>query len=109
MSKPSYCTFRAAPLILSDFACAYVTSLQKEPKLARARKIPEWEAYDAEIARFARKLAKDGIIHSGMAAADANVLANVGSIPQSSSTTTATAESSSTPAEEHPDRPRDEL
>ncbi|KAF9461692.1 glycosyltransferase family 24 protein, partial [Collybia nuda] len=50
--------------------------LTKEPKLARARQIPEWEEYDAEIARFARKLADEGVIHSNMAAADANVLAN---------------------------------
>ncbi|KAG5636220.1 hypothetical protein H0H81_008754 [Sphagnurus paluster] len=52
--------------------------LTKEPKLARARQIPEWEEYDGEIARFARQLADEGLIHSGMAAADANVLANVG-------------------------------
>jgi len=31
--------------------------LTKEPKLARARQIPEWEEYDAEIARFTKKLA----------------------------------------------------
>ncbi|KAF5378749.1 hypothetical protein D9615_006978 [Tricholomella constricta] len=53
--------------------------LTKEPKLARARQIPEWEEYDAEIARFARQLADEGLIHSGMAAADANVLASAGS------------------------------
>ncbi|GLB42376.1 putative UDP-glucose:Glycoprotein Glucosyltransferase [Lyophyllum shimeji] len=52
--------------------------LTKEPKLERARKIPEWEEYDAEIARFARKLADEGVIRSGMAAADTNVLANAG-------------------------------
>ena len=89
--------------------CTYTDILQKEPKLARARKIPEWEAYDAEIARFARKLAEDGTIRSGMAAADANVLANVGSVPQSSSTTAAAVEPSSTSAKDHPDQPRDEL
>jgi UDP-glucose:glycoprotein glucosyltransferase len=82
--------------------------LQKEPKLARARKIPEWEAYDAEIARFARKLAEDGVIRSGMAAADANVLANEGAVPQSSSTST-TDEPSSVLAENHSDQTRDEL
>ena len=30
--------------------------LQKEPKLDRARQIPEWEVYDGEIAAFARRL-----------------------------------------------------
>jgi UDP-glucose:glycoprotein glucosyltransferase len=55
--------------------------LQKEPKLARARQIPEWELYDAEIARFTRTLANDGRIHASAAAADVNELAKVGSIP----------------------------
>lgn len=50
--------------------------LQKEPKLSRARQIPEWETYDAEIARFARKLADEGKLKSQVATADANVLAN---------------------------------
>ncbi|KAH8113837.1 UDP-glucose:glycoprotein glucosyltransferase-domain-containing protein [Phellopilus nigrolimitatus] len=49
--------------------------LTKEPKLARARQIPEWEAYDAEIARLARALADAGRIRSHVAAADANALA----------------------------------
>ena len=48
---------------------------QKEPKLARARQIPEWEEYDSEIARLSRSLAAEGKIHSRMATADANVLA----------------------------------
>jgi len=52
-----------------------VVDLQKEPKLARARQIPEWEEYDTEIAQFTRQLAKEGKIHSRMATADANVLA----------------------------------
>ena len=56
---------------------AYV--LQKEPKLSRARQIPEWEEYDAEIARFARKLADEGKIRSHVSAADANALANAAS------------------------------
>jgi len=43
--------------------------------LSRARQIPEWEEYDAEIARFTRELAGAGKIHSRMATADANVLA----------------------------------
>jgi len=49
--------------------------LTKEPKLARARQIPEWEEYDSEIARLSRSLAAEGKIHSRMATADANVLA----------------------------------
>ncbi|GJF00041.1 glycosyltransferase family 24 protein [Phanerochaete sordida] len=52
--------------------------LTKEPKLARAKHIPEWEEYDSEIAHFARQLAESGLIHSGMADADATVLADVG-------------------------------
>ncbi|KAG6833999.1 GABA/polyamine transporter [Arthromyces matolae] len=50
--------------------------LTKEPKLSRARQIPEWEVYDQEIAHFARQLADRGLIHSGLATADTNVLAN---------------------------------
>ncbi|KAH9024388.1 UDP-glucose:glycoprotein glucosyltransferase-domain-containing protein [Lactarius pseudohatsudake] len=49
--------------------------LTKEPKLARARQIPEWEQYDAEIARFTRRLADEGRIHASAAAADVNELA----------------------------------
>lgn len=56
----------------------YGLTLQKEPKLSRARQIPEWEEYDAEIAHFASELAKQGKIRSGIVAADANVLADVG-------------------------------
>ncbi|KAF5311086.1 hypothetical protein D9619_007791 [Psilocybe cf. subviscida] len=52
--------------------------LTKEPKLARARQIPEWDEYDQEIARFTRALAEEGKIHSRMATADANVLAGAG-------------------------------
>ncbi|KZT24849.1 glycosyltransferase family 24 protein [Neolentinus lepideus HHB14362 ss-1] len=51
--------------------------LTKEPKLARARQIPEWEEYDAEISRFARNLAEDGLIRSDIATAGADVLASV--------------------------------
>jgi UDP-glucose:glycoprotein glucosyltransferase len=53
----------------------------KEPKLARARQIPEWEPYDGEIARFTRKLADDGRIHASAAAADVNELAKAGAVP----------------------------
>ena len=55
--------------------------MQKEPKLARARQIPEWELYDTEIARFTRSLADEGRIHASAAAADVNELANAGSVP----------------------------
>ncbi|KAF8631762.1 hypothetical protein AX15_002201 [Amanita polypyramis BW_CC] len=58
--------------------------LTKEPKLSRARQIPEWEEYDTEIARFTRKLTQEGKIRSGMAAADVNALANAGSTPAAS-------------------------
>ncbi|KAJ4473165.1 glycosyltransferase family 24 protein [Lentinula aciculospora] len=59
--------------------------LTKEPKLARARQIPEWEEYDSEIAKFARKLAEDGKILSRIATADANALAQTASGAPSSS------------------------
>jgi len=52
--------------------------LTKEPKLSRARQIPEWDIYDREIAQFARKLADEGKIRSLIAASDANALANAG-------------------------------
>jgi len=50
--------------------------LTKEPKLVRARQIPEWEEYDTEIARFAQRLAAEGRVRSDIAAADSNVLAS---------------------------------
>uniref|UniRef100_A0A8H8CJL8 Glycosyltransferase family 24 protein n=1 Tax=Psilocybe cubensis TaxID=181762 RepID=A0A8H8CJL8_PSICU len=52
--------------------------MTKEPKLARARQIPEWDEYDTEIARFTRELAEAGKLHSRIATADANVLAGGG-------------------------------
>ena len=39
------------------------------------------DSYDVEIAQFTRNLAEDGLIHSGMAAAESNVLANTGTGP----------------------------
>ncbi|KAF7307809.1 hypothetical protein MKEN_01141000 [Mycena kentingensis (nom. inval.)] len=54
--------------------------LTKEPKLDRARQIPEWEEYDSEISRFARKLAEDGVIRSGIVAVDVNALAGGGGV-----------------------------
>ncbi|EIW78230.1 glycosyltransferase family 24 protein [Coniophora puteana RWD-64-598 SS2] len=50
--------------------------LTKEPKLSRARQIPEWDLYDTEIANFSRRLAEQGKIHSSAATADTTVLAN---------------------------------
>ncbi|KAF9513801.1 glycosyltransferase family 24 protein [Hydnum rufescens UP504] len=52
--------------------------LTKEPKLSRARQIPEWEKYDAEVASFAQKLVEEGKIHSHAVAASANDLASIG-------------------------------
>lgn len=57
---------------------AFIRLPQKEPKLARARQIPEWDEYDTEIAQLTRRLAEEGKIHSRMATADANVLADAG-------------------------------
>lgn len=56
----------------------------KEPKLSRARQIPEWEKYDSEIASFARKLADTGLIRSHAAAENVDALA--GESKQSGST-----------------------
>ncbi|KAG8997541.1 hypothetical protein FRB90_012486, partial [Tulasnella sp. 427] len=47
----------------------------KEPKLSRARQIPEWELFDMEIATFARKLADSGLIRSHAAAENVDALA----------------------------------
>ncbi|KIY49922.1 glycosyltransferase family 24 protein [Fistulina hepatica ATCC 64428] len=59
--------------------------LTKEPKLSRARQIPEWEVYDAEIAKFTNSLAQSGRITGSMAVADTSVLANeAASAPASS-------------------------
>ncbi|KAG6332294.1 hypothetical protein ID866_6797 [Astraeus odoratus] len=52
--------------------------LTKEPKLSRARQIPEWEEYDTEIAQFAQKLASEGKIHASAATADTKILAGHG-------------------------------
>lgn len=34
--------------------------MTKEPKLVRARQIPEWDSYDQEIARFAARISSEG-------------------------------------------------
>ena len=36
------------------------TDFQKEPKLVRARQIPEWDLYDMEIANFASRISGKG-------------------------------------------------
>lgn len=51
---------------------------QKEPKLVRARQIPEWETYDSEIARFAQSLVQEGKIKASAIAASVNDLASIG-------------------------------
>ncbi|KIK98602.1 glycosyltransferase family 24 protein [Paxillus rubicundulus Ve08.2h10] len=58
--------------------------LTKEPKLSRARQIPEWGEYDNEIAQFARKLAAEGKIHASVATADSNILAGSNAQPSTS-------------------------
>ncbi|TFK38220.1 UDP-glucose:Glyco protein glucosyltransferase-domain-containing protein [Crucibulum laeve] len=84
--------------------------LTKEPKLARARQIPEWEEYDAEIARFARQLVEEGKIHSRMATADANVLAGGnGAVAETESSTPELTEEVVEVTEEEDVPGRDEL
>ncbi|KAJ7485860.1 glycosyltransferase family 24 protein [Mycena latifolia] len=85
--------------------------LTKEPKLVRARQIPEWEEYDAEISRFARKLAEDGVIRSRIVAADANALAGgpKPDVKETSSSPTDAPHVESQDGIEHDDGPRDEL
>ncbi|KAG8686511.1 hypothetical protein FRC09_014083 [Ceratobasidium sp. 395] len=51
---------------------------QKEPKLARARQIPEWTSYDNEIADFARGLADAGKLRSRAISGSVDALASVG-------------------------------
>ncbi|KAJ9095762.1 hypothetical protein QFC19_007475 [Naganishia cerealis] len=55
--------------------------LTKEPKLDRARKIPEWEAYDNEVAAFTRRIARERLNNdqegdSVIAVADVEALAS---------------------------------
>ncbi|KAJ7813688.1 glycosyltransferase family 24 protein [Mycena olivaceomarginata] len=82
--------------------------LTKEPKLARARQIPEWEEYDSEISRFAKKLAEDGIIRSRIVAADANALAASGA-GGTQTAIKAPAADADVPPVQHDEAPRDEL
>ncbi|CAK5263114.1 unnamed protein product [Mycena citricolor] len=74
--------------------------LTKEPKLVRARQIPEWEVYDSEIARFASKLAEEGVIRSRIVAADANALAGSGKTSGADADTKVVAEEAEAPRDE---------
>jgi UDP-glucose:glycoprotein glucosyltransferase len=56
----------------------HLSDLQKEPKLARARQIPEWTSYDNEIADFARSLADAGKLRSRAISGSVDALASVG-------------------------------
>ena len=53
MPEPAHRASTFLSYLVSSVAHA---SMQKEPKLDRARQIPEWEVYDGEIAAFARRL-----------------------------------------------------
>lgn len=44
---------RSADIALVDLC---QNPLTKEPKLARARQIPEWDVYDQEVAAFAKRI-----------------------------------------------------
>lgn len=68
------------------------TPPQKEPKLSRARQIPEWEEYDTEIAQFARGLAERGVIRSAAYTGGADTLVNVGAAAASPPMAGASAE-----------------
>ena len=53
MPEPAH---RASTFLSYPHSSVAHASIQKEPKLDRARQIPEWEVYDNEIAEFARRL-----------------------------------------------------
>jgi UDP-glucose:glycoprotein glucosyltransferase len=80
---------------------------QKEPKLVRAKHIPEWEKYDSEIAQFAHRLSQQGIIHSGLVDADASVLADAGSQMTQAQPPESVEERVATPPDYY--HPKDEL
>ena len=61
-----------------------------------------------EIAQFTRNLAEDGFIHSGMAAAESNVLANTGTGPIVDDSQVARADKVPG-SEDVQEQPRDEL
>lgn len=87
--------------------------MTKEPKLARARQIPEWEEYDGEIAMFTKKLADEGKIRKGAAVVDINVLAGepVAAEPVVEHTEDLSVEKDESPVveEQGDDRIKDEL
>ena len=68
----------SVPALWRDSIILTTSQMQKEPKLTRARQIPEWEEYDTEISQFARKLADRGLIRSGAYTHGADTLANLG-------------------------------
>ena len=68
----------SSPFHSRTFLAFCVCVKQKEPKLVRARQIPEWSAYDGEIARFARRLAREGKISSTALSEEVDELATVG-------------------------------
>ena len=72
----------------------FLHTSQKEPKLDRARKIPEWEEYDREVARFARSLQKSNAV----AAIDVEVLASPESVTGPEEMRSVEQKSSPTPA-----------
>jgi len=82
--------------------------LTKEPKLSRARQIPEWSTYDSEIANFASSLADRGIIRSGIVAADANVLADA-AVNKLQAEDVSTHDGEAEEDADGPQRPKDEL
>lgn len=53
---------------------------QKEPKLVRARQIPEWDSYDREIAAFAARLAEHEGGTQALAASVDDLAAEKGSV-----------------------------
>lgn len=59
-----------------------LTPPQKEPKLSRARQIPEWSEYDNEIAEFARGLTDKGLLKSRGASLDSGILAGGPAVSQ---------------------------
>ncbi|CAE6447406.1 unnamed protein product, partial [Rhizoctonia solani] len=75
--------------------------LTKEPKLARARQIPEWTLYDNEIAEFARSLADSGKIRSRAISGSVDALASVGKKVTTSNTEESPAPTPDEQAEPH--------
>lgn len=84
--------------------------LTKEPKLARARAIPEWDTYDQEVAEFARRLSEKRASSSSSTGfvQDVDVLAAPGAVPEEEEKDTATG-TQGTAVGEEPVRITDEL